>query len=99
MHDLTGVHIEKRAVMEFIRYFEEQMDRVISQSARELERRNGFNGIQGLRPNQRIDQECVRDAIKAISNNNNPSLPGRAGGNTRRKPENIKHPHENTEVT
>lgn len=40
MRDLTNRDIEKRAVMEFISYFEKQIDLVISQSVKELDKKN-----------------------------------------------------------
>ena len=80
MRDLTERDIEKRAVMEFITYFEKQIDMVIEQSAEELDKKNELYGIQGLKQKQRIDRACVRDAIKTINNNGYPSLPGRTGG-------------------
>ena len=99
MHDLTGMHIEKRAVMEVICYFEEQMNMVIKQSAKELEKRNTFYEVQGLKQKQRIDQNCVREAIKTINNNGHSFMSERTGGILQKvKKESNKHPHENTEV-
>jgi hypothetical protein len=80
MHDLTDREIEKRAVMEFISYFEEQMNMVILQSVKELEEKNRFNEIQGLRRRRRIDHECIREAIKTINNGGYSSMSERAGG-------------------
>ena len=80
MRHLTEREIEKRAVMEFISYFEEQMNMVISQSARELDRKNKRNEIQGLKQKLRIDQRCIRDAIKTINNNGHSSSSERTGG-------------------
>jgi hypothetical protein len=94
MHNLTGVHVEKRAVMEFISYFEQQMDMVISQSAKELKKRNRLNGIQGMRQCQRIDRECVRDAIKTINNNGHSSPSEKTGGIVKKE----REKQENTEV-
>ena len=96
MRNLTDRDIEKRAVMEFICYFEEQMNMVISQSAKELKKRNRLNGVQGLKQKQRIDQGCIRDAIKTINNGGYSSLSERTGGTIPK--ERNKHPQENTEV-
>ena len=97
MHDLTEKEIEKRAVMEFICYFEEQMNMVISQSANELDKKNKTNEIQGLRQMERIDSECVRNAIKTINNNGHSSMSKRTGGKS--KKEICKtHSQQNTEV-
>ena len=97
MRRLTKREVEKRAVMKFISYFEEHMNMVILQSAKELEKRNSLNRVQGLRPRQRIDTKCVREAIKIINNNGHSSMPGRAGGKSKKE---IceKHSQENTEV-
>jgi len=98
MHDLVGVNIEKRAVMEFICYFEGQMDLVIKQSVKELDKRNRLNGVQGLRKKQRIDRECVREAIKTINNGGYSSMSDRTGGKSLKETEYEKHSQENTEV-
>ena len=98
MHELTGAHIEKRAVMEFISYFEEQMNMVISQSAKELEKRNRNSATQGLRKCERIDRECVRDAIKTINNNGHSSMSERTGGKKPEEKESKTHSQKNTEV-
>ena len=83
MRSLTGRDIEKRAVMEFINYFEGQMELVVRECVRVLDRRNRFYRIQGLREKRRIDGECMVEAIKNISGGANPSMPGRAGGRER----------------
>lgn len=80
MRNVTGREVEKRAVSEFITYFEEQIDMVIRQSVRELDKKNGLEEIQGIRPQARIDQECISEAIKTINNNGHSLAPGRAGG-------------------
>lgn len=95
MHELAGVHVEKRAVFELISHAEQQMDMVIMQSKRELEKRNGLCGIQGIKPRARIDGECVRKAIKAISNDTYPSTPGMAGGIKEKGEKDDKHPPKN----
>jgi len=98
MHDLTNMHIEKRAVMEVICYFEEQMNMVIRQSAKELDKKNKLYGIQGLKQKQRIDQGCVKEAIKTINNNGHSSMSERTGGISQKEKKLDKHPQENTEV-
>ena len=97
MHDLTKRDIEKRAVMEFIYYFEEQMNMVISQSVKELDKRNKFYVVQGLKKKHRIDRYCIKNAIKTINNNGHSSVSERTGGKSKKE---IcrKHSHENTEV-
>jgi hypothetical protein len=97
MRDLTDRAVEKRAVMEFICYFEEQMNMVISLSAKELEKRNKMSEVQGLKKKQRIDMACVREAIKTINSNGHSSMPGRAGGI--RKEICKTHSQQNAEVT
>jgi len=99
MRDLTNRDIEKRAVMEFISYFEKQINLVISQSVKELNKKNRLCGIQGLRQTQRIDRRCVREAIKTINNNGYSDLSGRTGDVIQEvKKESKKHSQENTEV-
>jgi hypothetical protein len=94
MHNLTDVNIEKRAVMELILFIEEQLDMIVLESKKVLDKRNQFCLIQGIRKKQRIDRECIREAIKTISYNSNSCLSERTGGNKKER-ENLK---ENTEV-
>lgn len=97
VHELAGVHVEKRAVMELISHAEQHMDMVILQSKRELEKRNGLCEIQGIRSRSRIDGECVRQAIKSL-NDNGHSFPSERTGGIIREAKNDKHSQEDTEV-
>ena len=96
MHGLTKKDIEKCAVLEFISYFEEQMNMVISQSAKELDRKNKMYQNQGIKQKRRIGLECVKNAIKTINNNGHSSASERAGGKFKKESE--THSQENTEV-
>ena len=79
--------------------FEEQINLVIKQSAKELDKKNELYGVQGLKQKQRIDQGCIREAIKTINNNGHSSLSERTGGMIQKvKKESKKHSQENTEV-
>jgi len=69
MRRLTKREIEKRAVMEIINYFEPQIDSVVKQSVVELEKINDLKEIQGLHQKVRIDQDCIRNAIKTLNSN------------------------------
>jgi len=80
MHDSTDREIEKRAVMEFICYFEEQMNMVISQSKKELDKKNRLYEKLGIQQKKRIDRECIRNAIKTINNGGYSSVSERTGG-------------------
>ena len=97
MRSVTGREVEKRAVSEFITYFEKQIDMVIRQSVKELDRKNNLEEVQGVRQMCRIDRECVRRAIKNIYNNGNGKASERTGGNKEVKKK-IPHSQENTEV-
>ena len=98
MHECTKTDIEKRAVMEFISFFETQIDLVISQSKKELDKKNELNRIQGLKEKKRIDAECIKDAIKIINNNGHSSSSDRIGGKTKKETKSEMHTKENTEV-
>lgn len=67
MHTLTGRDVEKRAVMELITHIETWADKVILQSEKELEQLNSQKKIQGLYEKSRIDDECIRRAIKNLN--------------------------------
>jgi hypothetical protein len=71
MHELTGLSVEKSAIFELTSYFEEQIKKVILQSEKELERLNELKEIQGLYQKNRIDRDCVKNAIKSLNNNDN----------------------------
>ena len=82
IHDLTGVEVEKRAVMELIAYFEPMIKEVIIESKRELERLNEQKRIQNVYQKKRIDDECMRRAIKSINAREYPLMSERqTGGN------------------
>jgi len=80
MRHLTDREVEKRAVMELIDYFEPQIDTVIKQSVVELAKMNEIKKIQGLASKVRIDQDCVKNAIKTINSNGHSSLSEKTGG-------------------
>jgi hypothetical protein len=74
MHELTGKDIEKRAIMEIICYLERLIDDVIRQCLVEFRKLNDLRKVQGLHSKMRIDQECVREAIKTLNVNNHTGL-------------------------
>lgn len=80
MRKITNKEIEKRAIMEVIDYFEFQIDAVIKQSAIELDKLNECRVAQSLDPKIRIDQYCIKNAIKTINLKNDSHLPNKAGG-------------------
>jgi hypothetical protein len=101
MRELTKREVEKRAVMEIINYFEHQIDTVIKQSVTEFEKINELKKIQGLHTKKRIDQDCIKNAIKTINNNGHSSVSKQTGGMIPKEKRNEKHPKKDalTEVT
>jgi len=101
MRDLTDCDIEKRAIMELINYFEPIINEIILESEKERKRANHYRKIQGLHEKKRIDQACIKNAIKNI-NKDTVSYPPETGGERKQKnhSEKKKHlKHEITEVT
>jgi hypothetical protein len=98
MRRITKKEIEKRAIMEIINYFEQQIDAIIKQSVIELRKINELKKIQGLQTKKRIDQDCVRNAIKTINNNGHSSPSERTGGKIKKETEPEIHTQKNTEV-
>ena len=98
MRNVTGKEIEKRAIMQLVAYSEFQIDTIIRQSLIELDKLNELKRIQGLNTKTRIDEYCIKNAIKTINSNGHSSSPERAGGITPKETEREKHPKENTEV-
>jgi len=94
MRRLTKREIEKRAIMEIINYFEPQIDSVIKQSVVELERINDLKEIQGLHKKVRIDQNCVRKAIKTINSNGDVDSPKKGGKYQKIGEKNVLHTSE-----
>lgn len=103
MREVTDKEIEKRAVMEFVYYFENQMDKVIHQSAKELDKLNELKKIQGLHQKIRIDKDCIRNAIKTINPKEYSPSSEKTGGTIEKKEKKSKkHLPKNdflTEVT
>lgn len=75
MRQLTDKEIEKKAIAEIIKYFQPQIDAVIIQSLEELKKLNKLKEIQGLYPKERIDEECIKNAINYIKSEGNTVLP------------------------
>ena len=90
MHELTGLPVEKTAVFELTNYFEEQIKKVILQSKKELARINELKRIQGLYQKNRIDRDCIRNAIKSLNGNNDSPLPEKRQEGDKRKKENFE---------
>lgn len=91
MRKLTKREIEKRAVMEIINHFEPQIDAVIKQSVVELERINDLKEIQGLHQKVRIDQDCIKKAIKTINSNDDVDSPKKGGRYQKIGEKNVLH--------
>ena len=79
MHKLTGLSVEKSAIFELTSYFEEQIKKVILQSEKELDKLNKLKEIQGLYQKNRIDRDCIKNAIKNIYKDNDAHLPKNNG--------------------
>jgi len=77
MRKITNHEIEKRAIMEIIKYFEPQIETVIKQSVNELEKLNECRIAQSLDPKIRIDEYCIKNAIKTINSKDDSHLPKR----------------------
>ena len=93
MHKLTNREVEKRAIMELINFYEEEISAVIKQSEVELNKLNEIKQIQGLNTKVRIDRDCVRNAIKTIkSGSHSKSASNDAGGliKKRKKEDNLQ---------
>lgn len=91
MRRITKREIEKRAVMEIINYFEPQIDIVIKQSVLELEKINDLKEIQGLHQKERIDQDCIKNAIKTLNSNSNYELRKNGGRYKKKGEKNVLH--------
>jgi hypothetical protein len=94
MRKLTHREVEKRAVMKLIDHFESQIDAVIKQSVAELDKINELKIIQGLHTKKRIDQDCIKNAIKTINSNMHSNLSEKTGGNKKVGEINEKHPQK-----
>ncbi len=89
MHELTGLPVEKSAIFELTTYFEKQIKELILQSKKELGKLNHLKEIQGLYQKNRIDRDCIKNAIKALNENNDSDLP-KKGGSVQEKRENFE---------
>lgn len=99
MHTVTGKPVEKRAIIEIVSYYENQIEKVIRQSEIELEILNQQRKTQGLYQKNRIDYECVQNAIKTINPSAN-ALPSEQTGGMISKQEKIeKHSQKENVLT
>lgn len=67
MHELTGLNVETTAVHELTSYIGSEIEKVIIQSKTELKKLNNLKEIQGLYQKNRIDRDCIINAIKTIN--------------------------------
>ena len=74
MNKLTDLHCETIAIAELINYIEDEIIKVIIQSKEEMFKLNNLKKIQGLYQKNRIDKDCIINAIKTIKSNNNSHL-------------------------
>jgi DNA repair ATPase RecN len=70
VHQLTGLSVESSAVIELTNYFEEEIKKVVLQIKEELQKLNGLKEIQGLYQKNRIDRDCIKNAIKTLNTKN-----------------------------
>ena len=73
-HKITGKSVEKSAIFELTNHFDKEIKKVIIQSEKELKKLNQLKEIQGLYQKNRIDRDCVKNAIKTLSKNRNSHL-------------------------
>jgi len=90
MHDLTGKYVEKSAIFELTGFFEDEIEKVILQSNKELKKLNKLKEIQGLYQKNRIDRDCIRNAIKNIYKEHDSHLPSNDGRKVKEKKEDIE---------
>ena len=69
MHDLTGLDVETTAVHVLTNYIEKEIKKVIIQSKAELKKHNNLKKIQGIYQKNRIDSDCLKNAIKTLNTN------------------------------
>lgn len=70
IHTITGKSVEKSAIFELTNYFEEEIKKVILQSEKELKKLNKLKESQGLYQKNRIDRNCIKNAIKNLNKKN-----------------------------
>ena len=90
MHELTGLSVEKSAIFELASFFEDEIEKVILQSNKELKKLNDLKEIQGLYQKNRIDRDCIRNAIKNIYKEDDSYLPSNDGRKVKEKKEDIE---------
>lgn len=102
MRKITNKEVEKRAVMELINCAEEQIDEILFQCIKELEKLNELRQTQGINKKKRVDRACVKCAIRTLYPEKYPPLSEKTGGKQKKKKKIEKHsPEMNvlTEVT
>jgi len=98
MHEITGLPIENRAIMELITYIEPIIEKIIKQSIIEHKKLNNMYKFQGLKPKRRLNQDAIRNAIKTINNNDHSELSLQTGGMIKKEGEKyVLHRKNNTQ--
>ena len=90
IHQLTGLPVENSAIIELTIYFEEEIKKIVLQSKEELEKINSLKEIQGLYQKNRIDKDCVKNAIKTLNTKKDSDLTQKCVGSVKEKKENIE---------
>lgn len=95
MYEVTGKEVEKRAVMELIANIEFQVNAIVKQSMIELQKLNELRRIQKICPKERIDEDCIRRAIKTLNTGAYPIMSERTGGNKEQNEKDTRSNEEN----
>lgn len=80
MRHISGKDIERRAVLELILFCEDIIEKITHQSVIELENLNRLKEMQGLYQKKRIDEICVKNAVKHLCNEGHPLNRRKTGG-------------------
>ncbi len=80
MRNISNKEIEKRAVLELILFCEDIIEEITLQSVIELDNLNRLKEMQGLYQKKRIDEICVKNAIKHLCNEGHPLNRRKTGG-------------------
>lgn len=82
MHEITGLHVEKRAVIEILSYIDIVIVDLIKQSQFEHHKNNSNRILQGLPEKKRLDQDSIKQAIALIKTEQHSESSERTGGRT-----------------
>ena len=90
----TKKQVTQKYIFHLAEYLEDYTEKIVKLCEKELQKQNEKRRIQGIYQKQRINEECLRNAIIFINLNSNGFSPEKAGGTKKVGEKNEIHTQE-----